>query len=1439
MPEAPIVDGAGRGFNLDHQKVSVDVNLADCSIEGWTELTVVPTSQSLKQIALDCRGCRIHGICVNNKKASYIFDDLVSNSKLPKSLSTTVTAHQSEQYKRKIATVFEDNLAGELFIQLPKGTKILPADPNDPASGEFQPLIVKVEFSITDPADGINFFGGKNSNIRKKYWHAYTRHSPLGRSASNWLPCVDGLWDLCSWEIEISVPRTIGDIVKQMENQNSTLPIDNASSETGFNDRELDQEIMVVCSTTTPKEVAHPFDSTKKVVSFNLYSPVSAQNVGFAVGPFVQVPIMDLRENDDELHDDEDSSGIPISAYCLSDRVTDTANTCVFLYRAMEFYTKEFGSYPFTSYSICFVSDMPRLSASAVGLTLCSDELLFPPEAIDPVFSSTTEELSLALAAQWVGVNILPATWNDIWVTIGIGRFMALQFIRRLIGNNEYRFKVKKRAEEICRQDLNKPPLADPGLRFPIAEKDLEFIQLKAPIVLFILDRRMTKTDRSFGLVRVISKLFLQSMSQDLNSTISTQHFIKLCERVSHSQLEPFFDQWVYGPGYPVFRVTQRFNKKRMFIEMGIRQVQNSEVNSPFITEESFVDDASRYISGKDGDHTPEPLFTGSMTIRIHEADGTPYEHVVELKESFTKLDIQYNTKYKRLKRSTRRGGGAGQASVIGVANGGTSENSVEPATPADPEGPDNSADNNVLLHCLGDVLQTDEEVSEWKLSDWGNEEEERMVNEAFEWMRVDADFEWICVLYINQPDYMFASQLQQDRDVVAQYDAVQYFGSQKPSGLYSSMLLRTLVDRRYYYGIREEAALALARNSVDENNHIGKFHLMKAFQALFCFENSLIPRSNNFSDFPAYFVQKAIPRALSTIRDSQGNCPIDVKNFLLDLLRYNENGDNPYSDSYYVCDLIRAIVNSLRVDEALGGSQAVISDVVLRIMLHKAVAEIDRCQRMDQWMPSIQNVVAILVLRQKELLARGGYITASFKDNLRLTRPGNDAKVRLTAFQSIADLGGLKSKEIAHYMMFTACNDQELVIRSGLVEVLTRAAGVLALYGDRSASYYKKKHAIRNHPQALIIDEGGSQESGNGSRQMDARREALARSTVSGAIDFLRKDVSQSEYAALKSEIWIALTANNDRLDLISRRLLLDVCQVLYEPEEKYVITLPVPRVDKLVAKHLGQGKMVIKKERLQLKLSKKEKKKQKEVKEVKDTKDTDDQPVVSTSTGLKLKIKSLKPGASTSSPAVTKTKTPSTPGAEAKTATTTATPAAGKTTITATPTTASGKPKKARKNAVRVLSSEAGKTFVVAISTFKKKSKSEKRKKSLAKDSSGADAPTPKRLIVSLSVKPPSERKAASQQHTPLNPTTTDDSTFDHSTDAVYHEPTEVVQNGHAEPNIKSLDLHGQSHTNSFTNDDHAEDESMQDVFSEPEAEPEPEPLKLKKPLKIKLKF
>lgn len=143
------------------------------------------------------------------------------------------------------------------------------------------------------------------------------------------------------------------------------------------------------------------------------------------------------------------------------------------------------------------------------------------------------------------------------------------------------------------------------------------------------------------------------------------------------------------------------------------------------------------------------------MTIRIHEADGTPYEHVLDIRAPFKRYEVPFNTKYKRVRRNTKRYL-ARQAAAQAAAEG------------------DAEAAEAMGMVDMGfglDIWENERERENWKVADWSEDDEQVMSGATYEWIRMDADFEWIAAVAFDQPDYMWVSQLQRDRDVVAQLE--------------------------------------------------------------------------------------------------------------------------------------------------------------------------------------------------------------------------------------------------------------------------------------------------------------------------------------------------------------------------------------------------------------------------------------------------------------------------------------------------------------------------------------------------------------------------------------------------------------------------------------------------------------------------------------------
>ncbi len=525
---------------------------------------------------------------------------------------------------------------------------------------------------------------------------------------------------------------------------------------------------------------------------------------------------------------------------------------------------------------MCFVDDLKDDTAIAGSFTVCSNRLLYPANIIDTA-EDVTRTLVHAIASQWVGINVIPQLPTDSWIVIGIAHYIAEAFMKELCGNNEYRARMKQQADLVCDMDHNRPSLFEMGTMLQVDPAELEFMSLKAPLVLFILDRRIAKVVGLPKMPAIISKILLRARKGELpGNALSTELFQKTCERFYHSKIDDFFTQWVRGAGCPHFQAFQKFNKKKLVVEMLIRQVQGGLAGRD-LEPDTFMRDVREDFYNVWA-ASVQNVFTGPITIRVHEADGTPYEHVVEIRESQMKFEIPYNTKYKRLKRSRRQ----------------REKNFAAAAANADPS----EVENDALLYCLGDVLQGEEEMRRWRVSEWSAEDEEKMSSESYEWIRVDADFEWICKMELNMAGYMYASQLQQDRDVVAQMEAVQAIARFPPSPLISSIYLRTVMDKRYFHRVRTSAAMAMVKQATQDTDYIGFWHLRKVFEELFCFSDtkSTVARPNDFSNVAAYQLQCGLIRAISKVRDGKGIALPEAIEFLLDKLKFNNNDTNPVS---------------------------------------------------------------------------------------------------------------------------------------------------------------------------------------------------------------------------------------------------------------------------------------------------------------------------------------------------------------------------------------------------------------------------------------------------------------------------------------------------------------------------------------------------------------
>lgn len=1159
-------------FHVAHQRVTLDLDFPNRAVAGSTELTLEPTGP-LRSVRLDARGMSIRRVLVNGLEMNYAHNDtlylnggerIAWGPDVGDRYLDDFTVAQHHLVRQKLAHVF-GHVDEEMLLNTEELVVYL--EGHKPETWAQHPIRIGIDYDIVNPRDGLHF---RCDLPDPAQWHAYTTNSDYGVSASLWVPCIDNLTERCTWLLELVIPRSTKDCAGS-KSQSSSQPgaLEAAAStasempkDADHNDDEEDRGVDLVVVTgdhVNTKETAHPTNISKKIVLWSVFNSVCAHHMGWAVGAFQTCELTDFADEPaPQLDDDEfellekDEATTAVLLCFLPGREEEARNTAVCSHKALEVFLKKYGLLPFVSYAMVFVDSPPHPHNNYAGLAVLGDSLMYPPNVIEPMFL-TTENLIEGIAAQWAGINIVPQTYNDLWLTIGIARYMALTFTRTLLGQNEFRYQIQNKMRAIVRQDRGQRPLGNQTFHNPILEAALAFVRLKAPIVLFILDRRMTKTDKSFGFSRVLPKIFLQAMLGDLPSgALSTQHFQYVCEKVNRNRLDTFFKQWVYGTGTPIFAITQRFNKKRLLIEVLIRQTQALQTPQKHATPESFMRDASALLNEEQ--HFPiQPTFFGPMTIRVHEADGTPYEHIVDIKDTVVKFDVQYNTKFRRLKKKN---------------------------------------DQEALVFTrLGDVLQSPEEMRAWNLEEWPKRDEDFF--DPFEWLRVDTDSEWIASYTVSQPDYMYASQIQQDKDIEAQIAAAEFFGSQeKSSVVHCTMLIRTLMDQRYFYGVRIAAAQALARLAKPKNNFFGLDYLVKAIKALFFYEDSLIPKRNNFLEIDHYFLQKSIPKILASVRDEKGMAPPSVLTILYNLVKYNDNSDNDFSDSFYACELLEALVagvvpsNEDEPEFVFERELEIDFDEKALSFIKKTTEELDRVGRLDAWLASYHSIVSVTSLQQRILMARNGLLELPMENLLHMTHPKNPPAIRIEAFKGLFMLGGLKNAEIMDYYLRTCLlEDSSPRFQDSLVNALIEAVSDSAIHGIPSTiddEEFAQKQKSQRPNNMVVLDESNS--------EMSMRHDAVARETTQGAILILRRDVAIG--TGIRNALWEMM--HTTLLSLHSRLLVFVLCDVLFEAVNYFPVKLAVPCVPldelkkKIVAKHLGSGRIVIKREgRFKIQLS------------------------------------------------------------------------------------------------------------------------------------------------------------------------------------------------------------------------------------------------------------
>ncbi|XP_042961953.1 transcription initiation factor TFIID subunit 2 isoform X3 [Carya illinoinensis] len=693
------------------------------------------------------------------------------------------------------------------------------------------------------------------------------------------------------------------------------------------------QNLVAVSNGNLQYQVLSKDDPPRKTYVYSLNVPVAAQWISLAVAPFEILP---------------DHQFNLISHICLSANMPKLRNTMEFFHSAFSCY-KDYLSvdFPFESYKQVFIE--PEMAVSSVSLgasmSIFSSQALFDEKVIDQTID-TRIKLAYALARQWFGVYITPEAPNDEWLLDGLAGFLTDYFIKKNLGNNEARYRRYKANCAVCKADYS----GATALSLSASCKDLYGTQCigligkirswKAVAIIQMLEKQMGPESFRNILQTIVSR------AQDSTRTsrsLSTKEFRHLANKVGNLErpfLKEFFPRWVGSCGCPVLRMGFSYNKRKNMVELAVLRGCTASPDSG----------ASVLNINADSENRESDIgWPGMMSIRIYELDGM-YDHPIlpMAGDIWQLLEIQCHSKLAARRFQKPKKGSK----------------------------PDGSDDNGDVMPAL----------------DMRSSSESPLL-----WMRADPEMEYLAEIHFNQPLQMWINQLEKDKDVIAQAQAVATLEA-LPQLSFSvvNALNSFLTDSKAFWRLRIEAAFALANTASEETDWAGLVHLVKFYKSRRFDANIGLPKPNDFHDFPEYFVLEAIPHAVAMVRAADKKSPREAVEFILQLLKYNDNNGNTYSDVFWLAALVQS------VGELEFGQQSV-------LFLTSLLKRIDRLLQFDRLMPSHNGILTVSCIRTLTQIALKLSEFIPLDRVIELIRPFRDFKtiwqVRIEASRALLDL--------------------------------------------------------------------------------------------------------------------------------------------------------------------------------------------------------------------------------------------------------------------------------------------------------------------------------------------------------------------------------------------------------------------------------------------------
>jgi len=234
--------------------------------------------------------------------------------------------------------------------------------------------------------------------------------------------------------------------------------------------------------------------------------------------------------------------------------------------------------YPWSKYSQVVVRDFVFGGMENTSATTMTENIIFDRKAA--VDFTSDPLISHELAHQWFGDLLTCRDWSHGWLNESFATYLEMLWDEEHLGVDMYRQGAIENTE-LYLEERYRRPIVTNVFNEPIDLFDRHLYE-KGSVVLHML-RGVLGDDQFFRSIQryVRDNQERSVITQDLASAIAAE---------TGRNLDWFFDQWVYKPGHPAFKVSWSWDEASRLATVNVKQTQKTDDGTPIFRAPLAID---------------------------------------------------------------------------------------------------------------------------------------------------------------------------------------------------------------------------------------------------------------------------------------------------------------------------------------------------------------------------------------------------------------------------------------------------------------------------------------------------------------------------------------------------------------------------------------------------------------------------------------------------------------------------------------------------------------------------------------------------------------------------------------------------------------------------------------------------------------------------------